>query len=437
MKLMPQSIVARLTWLVALVGGLSFLLHALLVTFLARPLFNDMTIAVAGQVRLVKALVEQASTPPSEQDIQAILPANMRIQSSTEGRDITNETPLPARGVASALQQSLPVGVVLRIQDEPDSASQKQFVFYFEHAGQPWRIRYAVLPPTSLLLGSVLGWLSLVALGVSVSMFFGIRMVTRPMSEIAKQIAAQGNGIAPLPLPKQASEEIRAIVHAFNQLVDEVKTADAKKMQMLAGLSHDLRTPLTRLRLRAETRFQETDTEAFEQDISAMQKMIDQFMAYVHGNARASLGRPYPVIEQIKQVIRGYPDHLCIAQFEIHNLGIELPDTAFQRLLTNLLDNAFAHGGAAVKVVLSERYENGHQHAVLTVYDSGLGMTAEQFKKALQPFVRLVEANGVGHSGLGLAIVAQIADQFGGKLCIVRRSDQTFGIEFSWPIQKT
>jgi two-component system, OmpR family, osmolarity sensor histidine kinase EnvZ len=287
-----------------------------------------------------------------------------------------------------------------------------------------------------VLLGSILGWLSLVALGVFASLYVGVRLVTRPMSEVAERLAVQGHGIQPLPQPKHAAREVRAMVQAFNQLVDEVKSADARKMQMLAGLSHDLRTPLTRLRLRAETRFEEPDAEAYEQDISAMQKMIDQFMAYVHGNARGRLGELQHVTEQIIQVLQNYSDEECSAQLLLDDSELKLPETAFKRLLTNLIDNALAYGGAPVRLVLVQKNDPLQATAALTVYDQGAGMSAREFEQALQPFVRLSESNEVGHSGLGLAIVAQIADQFGGNLQVVSQTDQLFGIEFSWPIQK-
>jgi two-component system, OmpR family, osmolarity sensor histidine kinase EnvZ len=437
MKIIPQSIVGRVTWLVAFVGLLSFLMHLLVVASLVRPLFNDMTSAVAGQVILVKALVTQANPTPTPQAIQKNLPPNMQIFVLTKPlSDQLAEPPRIAQSAIAPMRDKLPADIRLGIPRESSSELQKQLLFDFDHKGQTWRISYDVFPPVLVLLGSILGWLSLVALGVFASLYVGVRLVTRPMSEVAERLAVQGHGIQPLPQPKHAAREVRAMVQAFNQLVDEVKSADARKMQMLAGLSHDLRTPLTRLRLRAETRFEEPDAEAYEQDISAMQKMIDQFMAYVHGNARGRLGELQHVTEQIIQVLQNYSDEECSAQLLLDDSELKLPETAFKRLLTNLIDNALAYGGAPVRLVLVQKNDPLQATAALTVYDQGAGMSAREFEQALQPFVRLSESNEVGHSGLGLAIVAQIADQFGGNLQVVSQTDQLFGIEFSWPIQK-
>ena len=107
------------------------------------------------------------------------------------------------------------------------------------------------------------------------------------------------------------------------------------------------------------------------------------------------------------------------------------PDLAIQRLLTNLIDNALAHGGSPVQVELTQR---GTQ-AVLTVYDHGAGMTDEQFVRAQEPFVRLRQSPGeLGHCGLGLAIVAQIVRQLGAQLSLAPASNgRPFGISVSIP----
>jgi signal transduction histidine kinase len=251
MKLMPQSIIARVTWLVAAVGLLSFVMHAFVVIILTRSLFSDMTAALAGQVVLVRALVTQAAVPPTSQELQQHLPPSMQVVSSTHALNTQlRELPRLAKFAMAPMRERLPADIRINVPQGSVYDLQKQFLFEFDHAGQTWRISYEVSPPVFVLFGSILGWLSLVALAVSASLYVGVRLVTRPMSEVAEQIAIQGQAIQPLPQPRHAAQEVRAMVQAFNQLVDEVQSADKKKMQMLAGLSHDLRTPLTRLRLR-------------------------------------------------------------------------------------------------------------------------------------------------------------------------------------------
>jgi two-component system, OmpR family, osmolarity sensor histidine kinase EnvZ len=437
MKLNSRSIVARVAWLIAIISIFSFALHIFVVSFWIRPLFDDMATAVAGQVTLVRALITQAPAGNDAAMLQRLLPANIIIERLPQAPDVSSHKPPPlARSRMQEMQDKLPEGIQFHITTGSDvMAPDMQWLFDFQHNQTYWRMHYSVSPPVMALFGSIFGWLALIALAISLSLFVGVRLVTRPMSNFANQIAAQGHQIQTLPEPARASPEILTMVRAFNQLVDKVKQADAKKLQMLAGLSHDLRTPLTRLRLRLETQFSGPETEDLALDIDAMQNMVNQFMAYVHGDSQASLGQPDSVIEQILHVISHYPNQACRVNFMFNDPELKLPDLAFQRLLTNLLDNAFTYGEPPVEVLLFYRETDGMHEAVLTVYDCGAGMNAEDFLKAQQPFVRLEHAKSdIGHSGLGLAIVAQIANQLNGVLQSERESQKGFGISFAWPM---
>ena len=114
----------------------------------------------------------------------------------------------------------------------------------------------------------------------------------------------------------------------------------------------------------------------------------------------------------------------------IESVTLAVHDLVVQRLLTNLIDNALAYGRAPVEVSLQATVEG----AELRVTDHGAGMSAEDFERAQQPFVRLTNARSeLGHCGLGLAIVAQVARQLGGRLRAQRGADGRFGIVFTLP----
>jgi two-component system, OmpR family, osmolarity sensor histidine kinase EnvZ len=254
-----------------------------------------------------------------------------------------------------------------------------------------------------------------------------------------------------LTLPKGASTELATVVHSFNGLVDEVQQADARKLQMLAGLSHDLRTPLTRLRLRLETELESQLTprssEALQADLSAMQTIVNQFMAYVHGNSRAGLGAPDEVEPGVRRALVAYGDEVCAFDVRGDASQLKLPDLALSRIVTNLVGNAQSYGRSPIEVALAPAasmpelaaYAPRADEWALAVFDGGEGMTPEQFEHALQPFVRLDESTGgSGHCGLGLAIVHQLAHQLGGQLlrCNPHPSaTQRFGIAFVWKAQ--
>jgi two-component system, OmpR family, osmolarity sensor histidine kinase EnvZ len=434
MSVLPSSITGRLALLTAALGLMSFVLHTLLMAFLMQPIFQNTTAAISGQVALIRLLVSGHSYAPEAELVQRIAPTRMRVEfQNSPFEELAEDKPLLARPTIDLMRGQLPAGVTLRIPEERFGDTQKTFLFDFEHNGTFWRIHYKLSPPVAFLWASVLGWLTLIALAVSLSLYFGLRSVTRPTSSIAKQIAAQGHAISELHTPAGATSEMQAMVKAFNQLLEEVKSADEKKMRMLAGLSHDLRTPLTRLRLRLETQWMLEESSELIRDISSMQKMIDQFLAYVHGHTRAGLGSDIHVGRQLPLILDAYAEKVRLLRTDTGG-SLTLPRLALQRVLTNLIDNALTYGKAPAEVALTARTVGDLSFGVMTVFDRGAGMSEAEFDRAKQPFIRLNESDGIGHTGLGLAIANQIADQLNGALSAVRRADGVFGVEFVWPL---
>jgi two-component system osmolarity sensor histidine kinase EnvZ len=254
------------------------------------------------------------------------------------------------------------------------------------------------------------------------------------MSLLAQRLSAQGQALQPLTLPPRAGAEITTLVGSFNQLVAAVQSADRTKQQMLAGVSHDLRTPLARLRLRIETECDGQLADELTSDLRAVERIVSQFLAYVQGDSRPGLGEPDSLRALITQAVERYRSQ---GQFVYATMGTgdaELPDLAVQRLLNNLIDNALSHGLAPVIVELIWHGDSPPALASLTVWDCGRGLDAAGFEQAQQPFMRLGERDvGLGHCGLGLAIVAQIAQQLSATL--QRRVDAKgrFGVALTWP----
>jgi two-component system osmolarity sensor histidine kinase EnvZ len=292
------------------------------------------------------------------------------------------------------------------------------------------------------------GWVPLLSLAVLVTLtigfglLFGVQGIARPLSSLASQISAQRSGLREIPPDRNAGTELRQITAAFNALVQSVEEAQRTREHLLAGLSHDLRTPLARLRLRIETQCDEPVSAALLRDADAMGRIIDQFLAYIQGDAHLQLGLNAPLSETVQQVVSGYVDQAVRMQIDHGDrtygshgeqdddfITDEAPDLAVSRLLSNLIDNAIAYGAPPVVVRLSKT----DSEVQLAVTDHGRGLSRSQFTSALQPFVRLGEQNNaVGHCGLGLAIVAQIARQLGGRLESSRQGD-TFSIAVVLP----
>jgi two-component system, OmpR family, osmolarity sensor histidine kinase EnvZ len=305
--------------------------------------------------------------------------------------------------------------------------------------------------------------------------------VGRPLAQMSSAIQAQQQQrLQAIEVPPGASSEVASLAESFNELARAVHEADETKQLLLAGVSHDLRTPLARLRLRIETQCEpllgQPLADELQADLHALERIVSQFLAYVQGEgASANLGALESADALAAQVVASYAAQKLRVAIEGDRAGREaglrsgtgggrenggedgresrredgrewnheeghgnstgffpLPDLALQRLLTNLIDNALAHGRAPVAVALeAERATGGLR---LTVWDHGSGMSAEEFERAKRPFVRLPGARAVlGHCGLGLAIVAQVARQTGATLSCTRDAAGRFGIELRWP----
>ena len=462
----PQSLVGRVTLLVAIVTVVSLAQDVIVLrALLFKPLSQEMTSLLVSEARMAVAVLER--TPLAERPAVAerLSTPPLRIQqcvapSTPPVRPAMRDGMKPVRAATRELAQysawfpgaddeatiDAPQLALLGHDARLSRSTDDAFYSILEWTldGQCWSLAHS-RPPT---LAN--GWVPLLSLAVLVTLtigfglLFGVKGIARPLSSLAAQISAQRSGLREIPLDPHAGTELRQITAAFNALVQSVAEAQRTREHLLAGLSHDLRTPLARLRLRIETQCDEPVSAALLRDADAMGRIIDQFLAYIQGDAHLQLGLNAPLTETVQQVVSGYADQSV--RMEVDQGGAasawetvdepddafitdEAPDLAVTRLLSNLIDNALAYGAPPVVVRLSKT----DTELQLAVIDHGRGLSRSQFANALQPFVRLGEQNNaVGHCGLGLAIVAQIARQLGGRLESSRQGD-TFGIALVLP----
>jgi two-component system osmolarity sensor histidine kinase EnvZ len=441
MNRQPRSLVSRMTWLVVGVSIFSLLLHLAVSWLWAHEVSEDLVDSLSGRVTLARQLLERA--PPEQRPALAASISRARFtveHLEAPGLTASTEPPFLPGQVLQRIREGAGPNFHVQLADPSLSENRGiiQFDFDLGHPNQVndwWRITYRVQPPLLAVLGTGLGWLVLVGVGVLLSLVIGVRSIARPMSQLASRLSDQGSGLQPLAMPVGGGAEIRTVVTAFNQLVAEVQRADQTKQQMLAGVSHDLRTPLARLRLRIETQCDELIAEELTADLLAVERIVSQFLAYVQGDSKAGLGKPEAVMDVVSWVVLGFAEQGNKVEFVPSQLRLELPDLAVQRALTNLIDNALSHGMAPVLVALSFYYRDEQGHGVLTVWDHGPGMSEAEFERAQLPFVRLDDSRaGLGHCGLGLAIVAQIAHQLGGHLERCKSADGRFGVSLVWPL---
>jgi two-component system osmolarity sensor histidine kinase EnvZ len=420
------SLVSRLTGGVALIAVLAFVSQALVLDFWLRPLLDELAAGMATHARSLQTALQ--AVPAAER------PALAR-RLSTDRVLVEPEAPPGEEGEGMhddlALQLLEHLGPQAQVRRDPRPEPAFGLVVGLPVDGQRWWFAFAAVPPRAAIVGTVLFWLAALMVLTLAAQWLSLRFIARPIGRLAEQIGSQRGPLRPIAEGRHASDELRALVRAFNGLVQAVEAGQATRQQLLAGVSHDLRTPLARLRLRAETQCEGAVADALLADLLSLERIVDQFLAFVQGDRGQRFGRSAPLAATVAGVVRRYADDGRPVQARLAALAQDAPDTAVQRLLGNLIDNALAYGQPPVQVELALAADG--DGAVLRVLDQGLGMSQAEFELAQQPFVRLSAARSdLGHCGLGLAIVAQIARQGGGELRLARAAG-AFGIEVTLP----
>ena len=426
------SIVRRLTVVVIGISLMVLAVNAWLFTQAIGPLGDNLVDSYAQQLVTVRQMLAQvpvAERPAlarqlSRGDLQLALAAEATLDLSQTGQD-----PL-GRQLNERLARALPALAVVTHQPqgaevEPDKPAYLQMSFLLD--GQRWDLRLPMSrPPMFWPLLPALVLLGLVGLAATLVASTSIRIIAQPVATISRLLGERHHGLRPIDEHPSMGRELQQIVHAFNGLARAMEASQATRRHMLAGLSHDLRTPLTRLRLRVECECPPDAIAVMEGDFDALARIIDQFLAFTQGEAGVSLGQPEAVSQLARHVHRRYQDRDCAVTLVMEEQACVsvLPDLAVLRILTNLVDNALAHGQGPVEM----RVRADPQHCELLVADRGPGLSPEAFAAARRPFVKLNRRDReLGHCGLGLAIIDQLAQQLGGEM--VHRQPAAGGCE--------
>jgi len=246
--------------------------------------------------------------------------------------------------------------------------------------------------------------------------------VTRPLAALATAAHDIGGGKTPSPLPEQGPSEIATVARAFNQMSHDLARLDADRALILAGISHDLRTPLTRLRLAIEMSGADSAAQdGMASDIEEMDKIIGQFLDF----ARETSGEPPQPCDLnalLTEIAAQYGKRGANIELDCATLpGLNARPLALRRLLTNLINNALRYAGSEQPITLRTQVADGS--VLIEVMDRGPGIPADQVEQLKRPFTRLEAARtDVSGAGLGLAIVERIARAHGGTLSLLPRA---------------
>jgi signal transduction histidine kinase len=250
---------------------------------------------------------------------------------------------------------------------------------------------------------------------------FAVRRVTRPLKELSVAAEKFGRGEEQAPLKPSGPAEVQALTGAFNDMQDRLTRFVRDRTRMLAAISHDLRTPITSLRLRAEFIDDEENREKMIETLDEMAAMTEATLRFARDEAQAEMAENADLGAILEALAGDQQDlgHDCSVETEVR---IVLPcrPVALKRALRNLIENGIRYGdGVAVHAATSAG------EAVIRISDKGPGIPEDRLKDVFEPFVRLEESRSeeTGGIGLGLAITRSIIHAHGGRIELRNRPE--------------
>lgn len=414
--LLPRSLLARIfLWVAALVviTNLAWIMIFRLAD--AEPRARALAQFSASAVNLVRVALLTADPE--------LRPALLQELSDREGirllpRDEQDQiTPLPADGFMLHFQEQarLMLGaetrLSLKVNHEP--GLWISFAMIPNEPDEFWLI----LPldrAERRIPWPWLGWGALAAALALVVAWLIASRISRPLRHMAAAARQVGLGNTPPPLPEEGPEEIQRLAGAFNRMSRDLAHHEKERAEILAGISHDLRTPLARMRLEAELSLPEGPAQAgMAADIAQMDAIIAQFLDYARGEAEEQ-PEPCDPLAILESLVHHGAAIKRPVQLQAGALPrVPLKARAISRALGNLVDNAWKYG--APPVTLMARVNGAFVE--LSVLDSGTGIPASEVERLKQPFTRLETArSGATGTGLGLAIADRVARAHGGSL---------------------
>jgi two-component system, OmpR family, osmolarity sensor histidine kinase EnvZ len=252
--------------------------------------------------------------------------------------------------------------------------------------------------------------------------FLAAWQIQRPLASVVQAARRFGTGERIAPVDAAGPRELRELSATFNDMMRRVNEADDDQVVMLTGVAHDLKTPLTRLKLRASMMTEASEREGMLHEVDSLTHIVQQFLEFARHEPDG--GKQVEVDAFLRGQFGNADDiegDLERGRSPLFALDLQtgpqfmLPRTTLDRLVTNLVENSLEYGAAPVAIATS--LDNGVW--TICVRDHGPGIEPDRIAAAMRPFVRLNAARGGdGHCGLGLAIVARLARDIGGR-CVV------------------
>ena len=420
MRLLPRTLLWRTFLLVGLLEVLSVLAWSAIYRYFERePRAMQTGQMVASVVNLTRAALVTAQ-PDKRRDLLLDLSdrEGIRIYPAEDGEKVA---PLPDDALLAMIVTEVrrQLGPQTRLTLQLDG--EDGFWVSFPIEGDDYWVMLPRERLEQLMPQQWLGWGAAALLLSLVGAYYIVFGVTRPLKALSRAAAAIGRGDSPAPLAEAGASEIATVSRAFNQMSRDLQQLDADRALILAGISHDLRTPLARLRLGIEMSGADEETRAgMSEDIDEMDKVIGQFLDFARETSGEAL-QPVDLAALAREVAESYRRRGAPVGADLPD-AVELPvrPMALRRLLANLVDNALRYAGQDKPIDILLRAAG--DEISLEVRDRGPGIAAEQVERLKRPFTRLDAARrDASGAGLGLAIVDRICRAHGARFDLLPR----------------
>ncbi len=415
-----QSLYLRLVLVLLLALGASYgTMYVLFERHLEDTRDTHFARSVAAQVRLVEELLR--SRPAA--DLAGL--KGLRLA--------TEPPPMPGDALAGGprlvqLQKHLAEELGHDIVVVPDDTGGPGMWLELRAATAPTWMFVAARKPRPHALDP-LGWALLAGFGV----FLGGGMLLlwqlqRPLKRLGQALVAIGRSPEPGRLPVSGAGEVRILGERYNEMVERLQHYEEDRATMLAGVAHDLRSPITRMRLLAELDQGARSAELLK-NLADIERITEQFLVYARAESDEA-ARDWNLGAFVAEVAAPFAGRGVAVAAVDGEIVAPIRADALRRALINLIENAVEYGRPPIVLSSSRRGEV----VTIAVADAGAGIDPEQVGRALRPFARLDRSRGgKGHCGLGLVIAQRIAALHGGRLELRRREGGGFSAEIRLP----
>lgn len=474
-RLLPHSVITRV--FVALTTAIVLINVSSLFFYMV---FHDETAVAAAasqagdQIIVMKRLMERAQRESQPEMIERLSSPlmNLRITSTPIVEQSDNQ--FASEVVLDKLQKEFPAGTDIRVDSRIDPRGfegaadtvippSEGFVDFFHKGGQRVLALHDGLPAIDaalfnisiktpdrdnewfnarvvLNLGEPKGefapflWLITLSIIIGAVAWWGVHKTTKPLSVFASAAERLGMDVHAQPLPEDGPSEVMQAAHAFNTMQMRIKRFISDRTQMLAAISHDLRTPITRLRLRAE--FVDDDVQRMKMlsDLDEMEAMIGATLTFARDEAATEKSESVDVAAVIATVCSDQrAAGRDVSYTGPDSLEFTARDLALKRSIYNFIDNAVKYGKCA-RVNLSA----SSKEIVILVDDDGPGIPLADRERVFAPFTRLESSRSreTGGAGLGLTIARNAVRSMGGDVEIFNRPEGGLRVRVTLPIAR-